>query len=144
LDQRLQVAEYEVSQTQDHQPSRYPAGTPPYGVSQEQTEHQGGEQASQGRGRLLPSHYFVGDEHRESLTPQHQVRCCPRHDEGRQRPGDEHATVAAQGTWHAWRLHCHTLPGVAFRSHRTSSAIFFCTLQEGRPECSLPSVAYAG
>src|SRR5918999_283714 len=102
LNQRLQVPEYEVSQAQDHQSSRYPACTPTYSVSQEQSEYEGGEEASQSRGRLLPTHHLVRDEHREPLTPQHQVRCCPRHDEGRQHRGDKHATVAAQGTRQAW------------------------------------------
>ena len=108
LNQRLQVPEYEVSQAQDHQSPRYPAGTPTYGVGQEQTEDEGGEEASQSRGRLLPTHHLVRDEHREPLTPQHQVRCCPHHDQSRQHRGDKHATVAAQGTRQPWRLHCRT------------------------------------
>ena len=98
LNQRLQVPEYEVSQAQDDQSPRYPACTPTYSVSQEQSEDEGSEEASQSRGRLLPAHHLVRDEHREPLTPQHQVRCCLRHDEGRQHRGDKHATVAAQGT----------------------------------------------
>jgi hypothetical protein len=69
LDQGLQIPKHEVSQSQDHQPHRHPARTPPHGISQEQSEHEGGEQTSEGRGCLLPAHRFVRDQHREALPP---------------------------------------------------------------------------
>src|SRR5918992_1635738 len=107
LDQRLQVPEYQVSQAQDHQPSRYPACTPTYSVSQEQSEDEGGEEASQSRGRLLPAHHLVRDEHRKPFSSRQKIRSRPHYDQSRQHRGDKHATKAAQGGWQIWRPCLH-------------------------------------